>query len=97
VVTSSELPVIMGRGNDFVEKHGSSSQISSGLRRYDANFKMMVVNHAEVTNNCVAGWKFDVTEAKVRRWRQMKEKLRNANSSRKSFSRPKTGRFHDLE
>jgi hypothetical protein len=27
----------------------------------------------------------------------MKEKLRNANSSRKSFSGPKTGRFHDLE
>jgi hypothetical protein len=27
----------------------------------------------------------------------MKEKLRNANSSRKLFSRPKTGRFHNLE
>jgi hypothetical protein len=27
----------------------------------------------------------------------MEEKLRNANSSRKSFSGPKTGRFHDLE
>jgi hypothetical protein len=58
---------------------------------------MMVINHAEVTNNCVAGWKFDITEANVHRWQQMKEKLRNANSSRKSFSIPKTGRFHDLE
>jgi hypothetical protein len=48
-------------------------------------------------NNCVAGRKFDVTEVNVRRWRQMKEKLRNANSSWKSFSGPKTGRLHDLE
>jgi hypothetical protein len=84
VVTSSELQVITELGNDFVEKHGSmSSHISSGSRRrYDANFKM-VINYAEVTNNCAAGWKFDVTEANVRRWWQMKEKLRNANSSRK--------------
>jgi hypothetical protein len=27
----------------------------------------------------------------------MKDKLSNANSSRKSFSGPETGRFHDLE
>jgi hypothetical protein len=27
----------------------------------------------------------------------MKEKMRNSNSSRKSFSGPKTGRFHNLE
>jgi hypothetical protein len=89
----------MGQGNDFVEKcESTSSQISSGSkRRYHANFKMMAINYAEVTNNCAAGRKFDVTEANVRRWRQTKEKLRNANSSRKSFSRPKTGRFHDLE
>jgi hypothetical protein len=98
VVTSSELPVIMGRGNDFVEKRGSSSQnLSGSRRRYDANFKVMVINHAEVTNNCAVGRKFDVTEANVRRWRQMMRKLRNANSSRKSFSGPETGRFQDLE
>jgi hypothetical protein len=98
VITSSDLPVIMGRGNDFVEKRGStSSQISSGSRRrHDANLKMMVINHAEVTNNCAAGRKFDVTEANDRRWWQMKEKLRKANLSRKSFSGPKTGCFYDL-
>jgi hypothetical protein len=89
----------MGRGNDFVEKRGStSSQISSGLRRrYNADFKMMVIDHAEVTNNCAAGWKFDVTEANICRWQKMEETLRNANSSRKSFSGPKTGCFCDLE
>jgi hypothetical protein len=95
VVTYSELRVIMGRGSDFVEKHGStSSQISSGSRkRYDANIKTMVIDHAEVTNNSVAGWKFDVTESSVRRWRQMKVKLRSMNLSRKSFSGTKTGWF----
>jgi hypothetical protein len=89
----------MGRGNDFVEKRGSTnSQISSdSRRRYDANFKIMVINRTQVTNNCAAGRKLDVTEANVRRWRQMKWKLRNAISSRKSFIGPKTGRFHDLE
>jgi hypothetical protein len=67
VVTSSEIPVIMGQGNDFVEKRGSmSSQTSSGLRRrYNANFKMMVINHVEDMNNCAVGRKSDVTEANV--------------------------------
>jgi hypothetical protein len=65
-------------------------------RRYDANFKMMVINHAEVTNNCEAGQKFDVTEANVRKAAN-ERKLRNANSYQKSFSGPKTGCFHDLE
>jgi hypothetical protein len=53
VVTSGDLTAIMGRGNDFVEKRGStSSRITPGSRRrYDANFKMMVINHVEVTNN----------------------------------------------
>jgi hypothetical protein len=69
----------MGQGNDFVEKRGlTSSQISSGSRRrYNANFKMMVINHAEVMNNCVVGRKFDITEANFCRWQQMTEKLRN--------------------
>jgi hypothetical protein len=58
---------------------------------------MMIINHVEVMNICAAGRKFDITEANVCRWQQMKEKPRNANSSRKSFSGPKTGRFHDLE
>jgi hypothetical protein len=51
---------------------------------------MMIINHAEVMNNCAAGQKFDKAEANVHRWRQMNEK-------RKSFSGLKTGRFHDLE
>jgi hypothetical protein len=51
------------------KRRSTSFQISSGSRRrYDANFKMMVINHAEVTNNCAAGRKFYVTEADVRRW-----------------------------
>jgi hypothetical protein len=58
---------------------------------------MMVINNVEVTDNCAVEWKFNVTEANVCRWRQMKEKLENANSSQKSFSGPKTGCFHNLE
>jgi hypothetical protein len=33
----------------------SLKNVSGSRRRYDANFKMMVINHAEVTNNCAAG------------------------------------------
>ena len=85
--------------SDSVEKRGtSSSQVPSGSRRtYDANFKLMVVKYAEATNNCAAGRKYEVSEPNVRRWRTIKEKLENANSSRKSFSGPKKGRFHELE
>ena len=69
-----------------------SSQIPTGSWRiYDANFKLMVIREAEATNNCMAGRKFGISEVNIRKWWQMKEKLRNVNSSRKSFSGPKEG------
>jgi hypothetical protein len=34
-------------------------------------------------------------EYNIRRWRQMKDKLRNVNSSQKAFRWPKKG-FHEL-
>ena len=75
-----------------------SSQIPTGSRRsYDANFKLMVIKEAEATNNCAPGRKFCISKVNILKWRQSKEKLRNANSSQKSFSGPKKGRYHELE
>jgi hypothetical protein len=58
---------------------------------------MMVFRHAEQINNCEAARKYSVSEANVRRWKQEKQKLTNVNSTRKSFSGPKHGRFHEAE
>ena len=44
----------------------------------------MVVNKAESSNNCQAAKKFGVTECNVRRWRAPKQRLKDANSQRKS-------------
>jgi hypothetical protein len=46
---------------------------------------MMEINQADATNSSAAGKKFDVMEYNIRRWRQMKDKLRNVNSSQKAF------------
>ena len=51
----------------------------------------MVIRETEATNNCEAGRKFGVSEVNICKWRQIKEKLRKANSFRKSFSGPKRG------
>ena len=40
----------------------------------------MVVNKAESSNNCQAAKKFGVTECNVRRWREPKQRLKDANS-----------------
>ncbi|XP_053146159.1 uncharacterized protein LOC128342625 isoform X3 [Hemicordylus capensis] len=85
---------------DHVEKKGTNAKgkVTQGIRRtYDAHFKLMVALYAEETNNCEAGRKYHVTEANVRRWRQSKQKLAHAASTRKSFSGPKIGRFHGIE
>jgi hypothetical protein len=57
----------------------------------------MVINHAEATNNSAAGKKFGVTECNIHGWRQMKDKLRNVNSSQKAFKGPMKGCFHVSE
>jgi hypothetical protein len=46
---------------DNVEKRSTSvkGNISKGMRHsYDANFKIMVLKHAEQTNNCEAARKY---------------------------------------
>jgi hypothetical protein len=53
-------------GNHFERKGAMASQIPKSMRwRYDANFKLMVIKHAEETNNCAAAWKFGVAEPNV--------------------------------
>ena len=57
---------------DHVEIYGASAKgkLSKGIRRsYDANFKLIVIHHAENTNNFDASRKFGVSEANVRRWK----------------------------
>ena len=63
---------------------------------YDANFKLMVIKEGETMNNCAVWRKFGVSEVYIRKWQQLKVKLRNANSFQKSFSGPKE-RYHELE
>lgn len=84
---------------DSVEKRGTTSKtMSKGIRRsYDANFKVIVANYAIQTNNCQAARKYGVIESNVRNWRADLNRLKNANSSRKSFRGPKKGRFHEVE
>jgi hypothetical protein len=64
---------------------------------YGANFKLMVMKHAEETSNCAAARKFGVTELNVRRWRKQKELLKGANSARKPFRGPKHGNFNAVD
>jgi transposase-like protein len=69
-------------GNLFERKGAMASQIPKSMRwSYDANFKLMVIKHAEETNNCATARKFDVVEPNVRHWRKQKELLKGANST----------------
>ena len=45
-------------------------------RRYDADFKIMVVNAVEVPNNCQPAKKYGVMECNDRRWRVQKDRLK---------------------
>jgi hypothetical protein len=51
----------------LLKKSGStSSQLLLDFRKSnDANFKLMVINHAEATNNFVGGSKFSVTGGSI--------------------------------
>ncbi|KAM8924010.1 LOW QUALITY PROTEIN: uncharacterized protein RCH25_008770 [Pelodytes ibericus] len=74
------------------------SKFNKGIRScYDANFKIMVINAAEETNNSAAGMKYGVTESSVRRWLAQKTELMNAHSTRKSFRGPKVGRHEEID
>lgn len=89
----------MEKRSDNLEKSGSKiGQVNRQLRRsYDVNFKMMVINEAESSNNCKAAVKYGVTECNVRRWRAQKDRLKNAHSQRKAFRGPQSGRFQELD
>ena len=68
----------MERRGDCTEQSGSKvGQVNRHLRRsYDANFKIMVVNAAEASNNCQPAKKYGVTVFNVRRWRVQKDRLK---------------------
>ena len=87
------------RNSRAVGTYGSiRSRVNKGERRqYDTNFKLIVINEPEATNNCASGRKFGVTEACVRRWRMMKSDLRNTCAAGKVFRGPKSRRFPELE
>uniref|UniRef100_A0A3Q2X9R6 Pogo transposable element derived with KRAB domain n=2 Tax=Hippocampus comes TaxID=109280 RepID=A0A3Q2X9R6_HIPCM len=82
-----------------LKKSGSKiGQVNRQLRRsYDVNFKMMVINEAESSNNCKAAVKYGVTECNVRRWRAQKDDFKNAHGQRKAFRGPRSGRFQELD
>uniref|UniRef100_A0A8C5ADR7 HTH CENPB-type domain-containing protein n=1 Tax=Gadus morhua TaxID=8049 RepID=A0A8C5ADR7_GADMO len=84
---------------DHLETSGSKvGQVNKQQRRsYDANFKITVVNKAASTNNCQAAKKFGVRECNVRRWRAEKQCLKDANSQRKSYHGPQSGRFIEVD
>ena len=88
----------MERHSDQLEQSGSKvGQVNKQQRRsYDANVKIMVINEAESSNNCRAAKRYDVTECNVRRWRAQKDRLKNANSQRKAYHGPQSGRFQEI-
>jgi transposase-like protein len=60
-------------GDRFERKGAMASQIPKSMHwSYNANFKFMVIKHAEETNNCATARKFGVAEPNVRRWRKQK-------------------------
>uniref|UniRef100_A0A674MXE7 HTH CENPB-type domain-containing protein n=1 Tax=Takifugu rubripes TaxID=31033 RepID=A0A674MXE7_TAKRU len=87
------------RNDATIWRSGSKiGQVNRQLRRsYDANFKILVINEAESSNNCKAAVKYGVTECNVRRWRAQKDGLKNAHSQRKAFRGPQSGRFQELD
>jgi hypothetical protein len=74
---------------DYVERKGTmASQIPKSVHwRYEDNFKLMVIKHAEETNNCAAARKFGVTELNVQHWRKQKEQIQ----PEKNFMGPSMG------
>uniref|UniRef100_A0A3Q4AXE9 HTH CENPB-type domain-containing protein n=1 Tax=Mola mola TaxID=94237 RepID=A0A3Q4AXE9_MOLML len=56
------------------------------MKRYDANFKITMVNAAEAFKSCA-----------MRRWRNQKERLKNTNTQQKAFCGPQSGRFQEID
>ena len=83
----------MERRGDFTDQKWG--KVNRHLRRsYEADFKIMLINAAEEPNNFQPAMKYGVTECNVRGWRVQKE---NANSKRKSYRGPLSGRFQETD
>ena len=68
-------------------------------RSYDANFTIMVVNAADVSNNSQVAKKYGVTEFDVQRSKIAgpKVRLKNTNSKRKAYRGPQSGCFQETD
>ncbi|CAN7995716.1 unnamed protein product, partial [Ixodes hexagonus] len=64
---------------------------------YTCGFKLKVADYAFEHGNRVAARHFCVDEVRVRYWRQQREKLRAAKTTRRSFRGPKHGKFPRVE
>lgn len=64
--------------------------------RYDAGFKLKVVDFAKGTNNSAAAKKFSVNEKQVREWRKAEDTLREMPKT-KCANRGKTCQWPELE
>lgn len=81
-----------------VERRATSVKIPKNVRnKYDASFKLKVIQHAESTSNREAAREFGMDESCIRRWRIDKDKLKKTNPKRCAFSGPKSGRFSNVE
>ena len=65
-------------------------------KKYEASFKLKVIEVAKVSNNCAAARTFDVTEKIVRDWRRNEDNLRNMPKEKCAMRRGST-RWPQLE
>lgn len=57
----------------------------------------MLINHAANMNNCKVRRRFGASDANIKRWRQQKEKMTNANSTQTHSSGLQKGHLQELE
>ena len=93
--SSDRLEHSSDRLEHSVSKVGQVNQ--QPRRSYEASFKIVVINAAESSDNSRAATQHGVTECNVRRWRTQKDRLKNANSQRKSDRGPQSGRFQEID
>ncbi|XP_041642746.1 zinc finger protein 774-like [Cheilinus undulatus] len=85
-------------GGCLDQKGSKDGKVCQLRRSYDASFKMMVINAAEsLNNNRQTAKKYGISECHVRRWRAQKELLQTADSQRKAYRGPKSGRFREID
>lgn len=82
---------------DHMEKRATSvSHIPNGIRGcYNVNLKLMLMNHAKITDSCSAANKFQVSRETIRMWR-LNIRI-NTKSTPKYFSGHKHSHCQELE